>query len=264
MGHTRLGELPKTRKWNEIVRLLGASDDARGDFSSAEIARIAQKTIRAARAGLEAAIDDPGLQHSFFLLTQIAVAGRSPDWVNTLAHLGIDARGTTNLFELSSRLHQAVDQKVGIGSTDLGEVAQKAAGEALIGAGEARTALLFGNSSDELTGVLKSVSTKAGFSQLGQKFFSRFIGRFLNSYLSRATAGQLGRSRLHQLGDISQFENALQRHCDQTARIVRDFCGDWYSKTEYEEGINPENTRRFIAVAIRKIRDELKRQQVEK
>jgi hypothetical protein len=52
-------------------------------------------------------------------------------------------------------------------------------------------------------------------------------------------------------------------HCDQSARIVRDFCGEWYSKTEYQKGIDLNNTSRFLAVAFNKLRTELKQQKAE-
>jgi hypothetical protein len=60
--------------------------------------------------------------------------------------------------------------------------------------------------------------------------------------------------------DVAEFNNALRAHCDQSARIVRDFCGEWYSKTEYEKGIDLENTSRFVAVALKKLRSELEQQ----
>jgi hypothetical protein len=71
------------------------------------------------------------------------------------------------------------------------------------------------------------------------------------------TAAKLGSPRLRDLGDVAQFNDALRTHCDQSARIVRDFCGEWYSKTEYQEGIDLRNTSRFLAVAVKKLRAEL-------
>jgi hypothetical protein len=65
---------------------------------------------------------------------------------------------------------------------------------------------------------------------------------------------------LPELADIAEFNQALRAHCDQSARIVRDFCGEWYSKTAYQEGINPENASRFLAVAVRKLSSELEQQ----
>jgi hypothetical protein len=95
---------------------------------------------------------------------------------------------------------------------------------------------------------------------LGQQFFARFVARFLNFHLSRATAAGLGAPRLQNLGDIGEFNEALAIHCEESARIVRDFCGDWYSKTEYEQGIDLANSSRFLAVAVKKLRSELQHQ----
>ena len=111
--------------------------------------------------------------------------------------------------------------------------------------------------------AIRSLSTKTGFGALGQRFFGRFVARFLNSYLSRVTAATLGSPRLRDLGDVAEFNNALRTHCDQSARIVRDFCGEWYSKTEYRKGIDLENTSRFLAVALKKLRSELEQQRAE-
>lgn len=65
---------------------------------------------------------------------------------------------------------------------------------------------------------------------------------------------------LHQLGDITWFDDALRAHCQQSARIVHDYCGEWYSKTEFREGISLDNTSRFMAVAVNKLRAELGQQ----
>lgn len=92
-----------------------------------------------------------------------------------------------------------------------------------------RTINLFGASSADVQNAIRSLSTKKGFGELGQRFFRRFVSRFLNFYLSRVTAATLGGPRLRNLGDIAHFNKALGTHCDQSARIVRNFCGEWYS-----------------------------------
>jgi hypothetical protein len=67
---------------------------------------------------------------------------------------------------------------------------------------------------------------------------------------------------LRDLGDVAQFNEELRSHCDQSAHIVRDFCGAWYSKTQYQQGIDLENTSRFLAIAMQKLRSELEQQKV--
>jgi hypothetical protein len=73
-----------------------------------------------------------------------------------------------------------------------------------------QTTNLFGGSIADLKVAIRSLSTKTGFGKLGQKFFGRFIARFLNFYLSRATAATLGSARVQSLGDIAEFNKALE------------------------------------------------------
>ena len=98
---------------------------------------------------------------------------------------------------------------------------------------------------------------------LGQKFFGIFIARFLNFYLSRVTASAVNGPNISQVGDIYSFNEALRLHCEQSARIVRDYCGEWCSKTEYLTGINLQNTSGFIAIALKKLQAELQRQEID-
>jgi len=147
--------------------------------------------------------------------------------------------------------------------SDISEIAQRSAGEALATLAGPRATTLFGSGRDELQAAIRELSTKKGFSELGQRFFGRFLAYFLNFYLSRITATQLGGERLQQVGDLSRFNEILRVHCEQSARIVHDFCGEWYSKTEFREGINLDNTSRFVAVAVKKLQAELKRQKAQ-
>ena len=262
MGHTRLGKLPKSQKWQDLVsRIAGMSGGALSAASYVEA--IAAQTLEASRQGLDNAKHDSGVLYAFYLLTQVTLASRSANWEEALARHEIHLTSDSTIFDLTSEIQAAVDRHVSrsfSGATDLSEMAQQSVGEALMSLSEGRTVDLFGGDSDAVRKAVRSLSTKKGFGQLGQRFFGRFVGRFLNFYLSRATAAALGGPRLPELADVAEFNEALQIHCDQSARIVRDFCGEWYSKTTYEGGINPENASRFLAVAVRKLSSELEQQ----
>ncbi len=265
MGHTRLGPLPKTKKWNDLVEQVSGSLLAGFDASPAasSIDLIASQTLQAARSALSKAARDPGVRYTFYLLTQVALASRSSDWQAAVARHGMTLSGESSVFDVTVEMQSALDRHVGqttFRPTDLSEMAQQSAGEALMSLAETRTVNLFGASGADTRNAIRSLSTRKGFGELGQRFFGRFVARFLNFYLSRATAASLGRPRLPDIGDIAQFNDALQLHCEQSARIVRDFCGEWYSKTEHEEGIDLSNTSRFLAVAIKKLRSELEQQ----
>jgi hypothetical protein len=267
MGHTRLGEVPKTHKWSELVDRISGSGRT-GDVASADVivGMIAAQTLEATQRSLKKAASDPGVLYTFYLITQIALAARASNWEKALGAHGIRLSEDSTVFDFTVEMQSAIDRHVGAsrsGSTDLSEIAQQSAGEAIASLAGPRTISMFGGGSDDVRNAIRSVSNKKGFGDLGQRFFGRFVARFLNFYLSRVTAASLGSPRLRDLGDIAQFNDALRVHCDESARIVRDFCGEWFSKTVYREGIDLKNTSRFLAVAFKKLRSELDRQGAE-
>jgi hypothetical protein len=262
MGHTRLGHIPKTQQWTDIVRQFADATLAGVMTSPATVAAIASKTLDATEEGLERATADPVVRYTFFLMTQVALASRKPEWENTLRKHGVNITPDSTVFDLASQLQDAIDRYVRrtrSGSSDLSEIAQKSAGEAITSVTTSGTGKLFDT---ELRDAVRPLSTKKGFSELGQHFFGTFVARFLNFFLSRATANAIDSQRT-DLRAVAEFNRSLWLHCDQSARIVRDFCGEWYSKTEYQRGIDLENTSGFLAIAFKKLRAELKQQKAE-
>jgi len=78
MGHTRLGTVPKTRKWNELVKqIVGRGLTSDIVTAAGNIGAIAVRTLDAAQRGLDKAVDDPGVRYTFYLLTQ-GNGGRAP------------------------------------------------------------------------------------------------------------------------------------------------------------------------------------------
>ena len=85
MGHVRLGVLLKSRKWSQVVgelRLGGGVEE------------IAALAAEAAETTLQAAANDPAFLHSFWLLTQVPLAARGPDFAEDLRRLGISDHTT--------------------------------------------------------------------------------------------------------------------------------------------------------------------------
>lgn len=261
MGHTRLGGIPKTRKWRAVVEtMVGERRSPTPLATSASF--IANAAIDAADASLDKTQKEAALKAAFYLLTQITLSARSDDWHGYLHHLGIELPENASAVDLIAGAQKLLDENIERkrARSDIAEMVQQAFGETVTDEVSRRAVSLFGAGREELHAALRELSTKKGFSQLAQKFFGSFIYRYLNFYLSRVTASQLDTPQLQQLGDLSEFNRALRVHCDQSAAIIRDFSGDWYSKTEYEEGIDERNVSRFIVVALGKLRAELKTQ----
>jgi len=258
MGHQRLGTIPTSQSWNTVVGLLGT--DVYGGFESPN--RLAAATLDAAQPALAVANQDDGFRYTFYLLSQIALASRQPDWLERLQALGIHLSAESSVFDLTSQVQYTLDDYIARTGhpTDISEMAQRAAAEALTSLASNHTIGLFDKGGDELQSTIRLMSTQRGFGELGQRFFGRFMARFLNFYLSRVTAAYVGGTGRPSVGAVTAFNRSLRRHCEESARIVRDYCGEWYSKTEYEHRINRKNTGKFMAHAVTKLSAELRKQ----
>src|SRR5579872_2920590 len=103
MGHQRLGKLPRTRSWQEVVSLieLGAS-----------AAQIATAAIRAAEKGLLTAGNDTGVVHTVWLLTQLPFAARATNFIAALADCGLLVGPEPSLLDLTAAFTGAVDAQL--------------------------------------------------------------------------------------------------------------------------------------------------------
>lgn len=253
MGHTRLGRLARTRRWLQVIGLLQAGATA---------AQIARATMIAAEQGFKAAANDPGLQQAFWLLTQLPLAARSPHFVERLREAGLQVSDKPSLMELMSSFSQAVETRTtrSGGRSDVGEMAEASAVEVLSRFMKPRTQNLFGTTSQDLQSALAGVGTHRQFSNLSQDFFANFTRRCLDYFVSREVANHVGPGeRFPTLQGKRGFDEALQLHSVQASKIVEEFSGGWFSKTNWEkEGISRDAARDFLHVAMKKLVSELK------
>ncbi len=253
MGHIRLGNLPRTRKWIQVLDLIGGG---------AGTPEVAAATMDASQQGLTKAAHDPGLVHAVWLLTQIPHAARKDDFTTELRKIGLDVSNNPGLLEVVGAFTGAVDvhlRRSG-GRTDLGEMAQMAAAEALTALGTSKTTSLFETTPADVQQAFKSFSTSKQFSSLAREFFTRLTKRYLTSFLSRELSNYVDgdpRGRFTNANKHAEFNEALDLHCRQASRIIEEFSGGWFSKTNFEGGITPEKASGFVSIALKKIRAEL-------
>lgn len=252
MGHVRLGVLPKSRKWRQVVNEL-----RRG----AEVDEIAALAAEAAETSLQAAANDPTFVHSFWLLTQVPLAARGPTFVEDLGRLGVRVDDQPSLMSLVAAISDAVDRHAQGGRTELGEMAQMAAIESLTATIAPTLPSLFGPSSEEVQRSIGRLASGDRFSGLAREFFARLTQRTLGYFLSRELSNHIGAGkRFGDDGARSQFDQALDQHCREASRIVEEFAGGWYGKNVYRSGgLTPDAIRRFAPVAFKKVRAELRK-----
>jgi hypothetical protein len=251
MGHSLVGHIPTTRRWQEVVRLLALGE---------EIEEVAAASSLAAEGSLPRLRNDPAFLSSLWLLIQIPRAARSEDFAGALRGLGLDVGPEPGLMDVASALTDAIDQRVRWSGrrSDFGEMAQLAAVETLTTLAGRDLPTLFGAHPSDLKLALGKLASVDQFRGVARDFFARLTRRCLDYYLSRALAHHVGPGkRFRSLADQSAFSGALDLHCREASRIIQEFSGDWLSKATFEDRLTPEQTARFAAVAFRKIQKEL-------
>jgi hypothetical protein len=251
MGHIRLGTLPRTQQWIQVLDLIGGG---------AGTPDVAAATMDASQRGLIAAAKDPGLVYTVWLLTQVPLAARSKDFVARLQKLGLKVGDSPSVLEVVSAFTGAVDahlRRTG-GRTDLGEMAQMAAAETLAALGTPANASLFDTTASDAQQAIKGFSTSKQFSTLAREFFTRLSRKYLTYFLSRELSNYVsGDSRFFNIDSHAAFNKSLNLHCLQASRIIEEFSGAWFSKANFEGGITQAKAAGFVHIALKKLRAEL-------
>ncbi len=254
MGHLRLGNLHKTRQWMQVIDMLDAGDGAEA---------IASGALDASEKAFFEASQDLGFKYTVWLLTQVALAAKREGFRDELVRIGLDVPKTPGLFDILGAFTKHIDSRLDSKKTrtDISEMCQLAAVEALSERCIERSRTLFGMTPDTVKNAFRELSTEKNFALLARDFFSRFTYRYLSYFLSREVPKHVGpNGALATIDEHASFNEALALHCRQSAEIVREFSGGWYSKTAHQTGITEDDAGRFAFAALKKLASELKRE----
>jgi len=254
MGHIRLGTLPQSKKWREVVALLEAD---------APLERIAMAAAEASERDLSRVSSDPRFQFVANLLVTLPLQARSPGFSDYLESLGLGGAGLASTTSLLSGLSRAIDANaLRFGnSSDAGELAKSAFLESLSVQLSDRLPTLFEPTPADIRIGLAEFSSGKGFSVLARDFFARLTYRSLDYYLSRELASHTGSDkRFSTDAERVAFQQALLQHTFEASRIVQEFAGGWYGKTIWkEQRLDQDAVNGFTRYAFTKMRKELGR-----
>ena len=125
MGHIQLGQLPRTRKWRDVVELIAAG---------ADVPQVANATIKAAEDAFSFVNDDSGYNQAVWLMTQLGLAAKQENPLEYLRGRGVNIPDNTSLPGVVAALTEALDNHAANdgGHSDLGDLAQRALVDAVI------------------------------------------------------------------------------------------------------------------------------------
>ena len=255
MGHRRISSLPKSKKWQDISRLITAMP-----ASESQVADVAQQTIDNVRTRFLRIEQDKGVSAAFRFLIELAVASHEDDPQATLANMGIELPDQPTPLALGKALGAWMESKRD--SLEYGELARQAAGDAIamwVDRNRAHTPSLF-ESTDPFD-VWRKAGTGAGFCQLSRLFFAKFTQRYLEYFLERSASAVLRDidKRIEFKQRLEKHVDTLSQHAFETAKITQSFAAGWFNKHAKEGVPSEKKIKGFLSHAFGKIRDELQR-----
>lgn len=254
MGHIRLGRLPKSRVWNQVVELL--------DEEPENLVGIASAILIAS----ESHLSNPGTLETggraFAVLVSLAQAAETGTLADTLAVLGVQCTSETPVITVLADLGDRVRQQStgASGSGQFGEMAGLALRHALTETVGLQGKSLFGSTLDELEQGFRRATRGDQFGNLTRLFFGDLLARFLRSAVDRELSCHVAHDQsLGDPGAAREFSNALDRYARETAAIVQRFATDWYAKRQWkrQEAVTYLQAVGFTKVALLKLQSDL-------
>ena len=253
MGHNYLGDLPRTYRWKEVIRLIS------GD---GPIDKIADASLAAVQTGLQRIPSDEGFTRTLTVIFKFLESARSTDIESALAQNGFPPLKDFTVFDLSSCLKEKIDFELSARKikSDVSEIAQNSFTETLFKYLSAESKSLFDTSSNVIRKTIRNLSSGRQFRSLMHEFYSTFTRRYLTFYLSRELSGHVGPGlRFRNIDEHIEFNKALNQYINQAIRIADDFTPGWFGKAQYEKELTHDSISRYAHVAFKKILKEFSR-----
>lgn len=254
MGHIRLGRLPRTKAWQEVVGEL--------DVPSATAARLAARTFTVTSSYLRRySTREDGCYRPLLELTRIAVASRSPEafW-EYLESFGLRDPKKLDGVQLLRTVAAAASSRAGPGPrTAFSEIADQAFRETVLTYVRNAADTLWGVSSEDVRLAFKGLAGKRGFSDLARQWFGQFVGRSLLYFLDRELSNHVGSAGpIATSTSAVDFERSVLAYAHERTQIIRDFAPGWLSKTLWKEGeLSLDAARKFYAYCVKKISEDI-------
>ncbi|MDD4051959.1 MAG: hypothetical protein PHR28_08695 [candidate division Zixibacteria bacterium] len=252
MGHLFLRNLPRTRKWRQVIDLLEADGD---------VPEIARASMEAVQTGLKNVPNDPGFRLTLTAIFDFVDSLQSSDPSKSLWERGFQLPVNPLILDYVASFKRKLDLDLSTqrSRSDPSEMAQNAFTETLVKSATA-SGSLFGLKPDEAQALLKRQLSGQSFKTLMHEFFTGFTRRYLQSYLTRAFPSYIGPNRrFGSMDSYNAFNDAFDLHIRQAIRITDEFVPGWYGKTRFEGRLTPDSVTRFAHIAFKKIRSEFAR-----
>ena len=256
MGHERVGALPRTKKWRDVVAQMS-------DFSGSEVdaAAIASAILLNVKSQFSKIHSDNSVIAAFQFLVALAKSGSSEQLSGSSFLPSIDLEVSSTPLKIIGQLRSWVVAQDG--SREYADIATKASADAisLWSASQSMQGNLFTSPGDPRE-IWERANNAAGFCEISRLFFSKFTERYLNYFLEREASASMA-----SVTERDQLAYTLRDHIDgvskfafETSRITQSFAAGWFNNHARNRYPSKEESRGFLNVAFGKMREELRRE----
>ncbi|RCR67023.1 hypothetical protein [Larkinella punicea] len=254
MGHERIGHLPATKRWRNIVAELTEFSQKNNNVAS-----IATQTTKNVAKQLEQMNQDKGVLASFSYLLTLLHASKQRDPQAFLQDNGITLSNSFSLLELARSIKQF--NQANCESTEYATIASQALIDTVSSwtkREQQQTTLFFGGQDDPFA-PWRRAADAGGFSEISRIYFSNFIGRYLKYFLEREASASFT-----NLFDRSDFNKRLDAHLDdisksafETTKVTQQFAAGWYANNAAKKFPEVTNIQGFVGYALKKLKNNL-------
>jgi len=255
MGHERIGFLPKTKQWNDIVRQLSAYE---GDNEA--VKKITNDTLSCIRKTYEQMPYDESVTKAIKFLAMLSYSAKRTDQVSFLNENGCSVDNKLSLFSLMNSAKYYIDTENG--SLEINKIARDAVLQAITtyqGTHTSEQLTLFGEQSDS---VWKDAGSGAAFCELARLFFAAFTDRQIKYYIERSAASEIDNYAALQSfsAGIEQQAEAISHHAFETSKIMQSFAAGWFNKYAVNSIPSDSKITDFLRTSFGKMREEFRRE----
>ena len=256
MGHERVGALPHTKRWRNVVAQMAEFSGSREDAAA-----IANATLENVRTQFRKIPSDDCVVAAFQFLVALTKAASLEGPGEVSFSPRIDLEGGPSTLRLIGQLRSWVESQEG--SREYADIAAKASADAisLWSAQQSMQASLFTDLSDSRE-IWQRADNGAGFCEVSRLFFSKFTERYLNYFLEREASASMAsipeRDRL--ASELRDHIDGVSRFAFETSRITQSFAAGWFNNHARDRYPSIDESRNFLSIAFGKMREELKRE----
>jgi len=261
MGHERIGNLPSSKRWQDIVKNLGELSDIQTDVPD-----IANQTIENIRLRFTYIYQDPGVKAAFKFLVILAVSSREKNFLEELKSHGINVTKNSSPLSFAKAANRFIAENEE--QPEYSQIAQSATAD---------TISSWYKQSESIQGNLFAVSeypsefwmkagNGAGFCELARLFFSSFIERYVNYLLERELSSSINNIKVRDLFNkqLKIYIEDVSKFSFETAKIAQSFAAGWFNKYALKKMPTDQEIEKFLPLAFGKIREELRRRAEQK